>query len=109
MLQYTSVGVVGAHGLLVEAEPVHYARSEVLDEDVCVTHQPGGNVAVAAVAEVQYDAALVPVKAKVIRASVGGERRTPSPRVVAVGALHLDDVGAQIAQGHRDERAGKYA
>ena len=65
--------------------------------------------AVALVGQVERHRALVAVQAEV----VGGSRPAragPRPRVVAaVGALDLHDVGAEVAEEHRRERAGEHA
>ena len=50
-----------------EAEPVEHAWTEVLDEDIAVTHQPGEDVLTIRRLEVEGDRLLVAVGAEVVR------------------------------------------
>ena len=56
------------------------------------------------------DRALVAVEPQVVRRALVRPRRSPRARVVAgVRALDLHDVGAEVAERHRAERAGEHA
>ena len=60
--------------------------------------------------EVERERALVAVQAEVVGRLAVVPRRSPGARVVApVGALDLDDVGAEVAEQHRGQRAGEHA
>src|SRR5205823_14087337 len=57
-----------------------------------------------AVLQVEDDRALVGVDGQKARRRTLPERRAPAPRVVALGPLDLDDVGAEVGEdlaGHR--------
>ncbi len=94
--------------LVAEAEALHGAGAEVLDEDVGLTHQCLDHLDALGGLEVEGHAALVAVEEEVggrLAVLVGrpGARLVAGPRV-----LHLDDVGAEIAQespapGARDD------
>src|SRR6185312_6091915 len=79
------------------------AGPEVLNENIRFADQTLEQLAVARALQIERDAALVAV--------VGLEvRRIPAALVAAVGialgALHLDDVGAEIGEHHSGARAG---
>src|SRR6185437_929329 len=92
-----------AQTLRAGAEPLRRAGPEVLDEDIRFADQAFEDPAVAVVLQVESDATLVAV--------VGLEvRRVSAALVAAVGiavrALHLDDVGAEIGEHHSGARPG---
>jgi hypothetical protein len=103
-------GVRLSHRRLVQAEPPRHPGSEVLDQDVGASGQVARGGQIVGVGEVERHARLVPVEPQVVaRLAVGRPRRSPPPGVVAVRVLHLDHVGAQIAEEHRGERPGEDA
>src|SRR4051794_38550838 len=94
---------------VVEAEAIHAARPEVLDEDVRSTDQPPQNVDAGRLMEIEPQAALVPIDRQEIRrdplatgvALIGTDPRRPvAARRIAFRWLDLDDVCAQVRQNH---------
>src|SRR5205807_2336411 len=82
-----------------EAALVERAGLERLDEHVGVISQGADDLGALVAVEVDRDAALVAVRAQVARALVTPRRRDPTPAVVAAtGLLHLDHVGAEVAE-----------
>ena len=102
--------VAGRDVVVAEAEAVDRARPERLDDDVGAGREALGQREVAGVLEVERDRALVAVQPEVVRRALVVPGRSPLARVVAaVGALDLHDVGAEVAERHRAQRAGEHA
>ena len=103
--------VRGAQGLDVEAEMGEHPGGEVLDEDVGFGDEPAGEPLSVGVREVQGEAALVEVGRLPDRAPLPpivtelGRRRAVPERVRSGAGLHLEDVGAERSQEHRDDRS----
>ncbi len=96
-----------AHGFLTEADAVGPARGVVLEEDVAPLDQPLDRRAVLGVLDVEGDAPLPAVHPDEAAGETGGDR-VPRPRdVAAAGPLDLDDVGAEVGEEARGERAGE--
>ncbi len=101
--------VDGGDLLVAEPEALERARLEVRDHHVRALAQPTCELAVGGVAEVEDDRALVAIRGMVVGgAALRIRRRRPASRVVAVRRLDLDDVGAQVAERLRDERAREH-
>src|SRR5208282_6115133 len=89
--------VEAAKPLIVEAELGESADLEVLDQDVRARREAPHDLASPLGREVGDDRALTAIA----RVEIGGrrlalgvdERRAPAARLVALGALDLDDVG----------------
>ena len=99
--------------VVAEARADQRARPEVLDEHVRVLDQRVELGEIGLVLDVERDRPLVAVE----RGEVAGEhviraaralvqRRPAAHAVAAVGALDLDDVGAEIGEHHSGERPG---
>jgi hypothetical protein len=101
----TRVGL--GHGRVVEPEPRERARPEVLEHDVGAGDQPARHVEVVGVLEVQGDRPLVAVDPEEVGRDPVAHRGLPRAGVVALGALDLDHLGAQVAQEHRGVGAGQ--
>ena len=102
--------VARAQRVAVEPPARHQPGTEGLEQHVGALGQPARQLAVALVAEVERDRALVAVQAEVVRRLAVAPRRTPGARVVAaVGPLDLDHVGAEVAEQHGGERPGEHA
>ncbi|CAM5269357.1 hypothetical protein STANM309S_00684 [Streptomyces tanashiensis] len=102
-------GVAGPYVLVSEAELLHRAGAEVLDEDVRAVHDRAGRGQVLGVGEVERHGALVPVHAEEVRGLAGGERRSPRARVVPrARSFDLDHVRAQVGEEHRHVRPGEH-
>jgi hypothetical protein len=87
-----------------------YARKEVFDDYIGIGDEFLHERPVVGRSEVGGERQLVPIRAQEVRRlAVGGERRPPTPGVVArSGSLDLDDVRAQITQHHATVRSGEY-
>ena len=89
----------------------HQPGPEGLDQHVGARAELARQLAVARVAEVERDRALVAVEPEVVGAS--RRRATAAPRGACrrppSGPLDLDHVGAEVAQHHRGERAREHA
>ena len=98
---------------LVEPEPRKAADPEVLDDDVGTPEQPPQDVLAGFGAQVDAHAALVAVHRQEIGGGSGARllgtdpRRAPGAGRVALGWLHLDDLGPEVGEEHRAQRAGK--
>lgn len=96
-----------------EAQAVQHTGPEVLEQDVGPAHHLLEGLPALVGLQVQRDRPLVAIR----RQEVGGfafgvlglnEGRPPGPGVVpTLGALHLDDVGAEVAQHHGRVRTGE--
>ena len=106
-------GAVDESGVPLEQErvgvshAVQAAGPEVLDEHIGSLHQAPHAGSLRRVDQVEGDAALVAIDAHEV-AALAADHRRPAPGVVAVtGALELDDVSAQVPEGHPGERTGQ--
>ena len=88
-------------GIEVETEPIHHARAEVVHHDVGARDQRLHPLQVARRFQVGGEALLVAVDGVEERA-VGAESLVRelqlAGEVAAAGALHLDDLGAEIGE-----------
>jgi hypothetical protein len=101
---------LGDERVVIEFEPSHHARTEVLDDDVRRQRECPRRRATLAARQVEDDGALVAVEGEEVRGVVADERRPPGAGVVAaVRSLDLDHVRAEVAQQHRGERPGEHA
>ena len=91
----------------VEAEPVHHAGPEALEDDVRARHQLEEQLATARCLEVEAQRALVAVDGGEHRRAALVQRRHPAHVVAAVEVLDLDDVGAEAGEDHGGERTGQ--
>ena len=87
----------GVHGLVAEAEPLHHAGPERLDDDVGGREQPLEHVA--AVVGLEVDRERTPAAVPDAVAVVGAER-------IAAGRFDLDHVGALLGEQQHAERTG---
>jgi hypothetical protein len=94
--QVDQLGKSLAHVLGPEAERLHGAGPQVLDDDIALGDQLPGHLATGLALEVQRDGLLA--------AAVGADHRlaiaADVPGLIARQRLDLDDVGAQFAQDH---------
>ena len=96
--------------LETEPEPLHQARSEILDDDVRALDQPADERRSVRRREVGRHGPLVAVEREEVGGVVSGERRSPMPGVVAfAGALDLDHVRAEVCKEQGAERTGQDA
>ena len=89
-------GIGGQDRVRAEAEAVHHARPEVLQDDVGGAGQPPGQGQAARVLEVDDDGPLAAVP--------GGVGRGVPPG--AAGRVDADDLRALVGQQHPGQRAG---
>ena len=89
--------VVARQGRVVEAEPLHHARAEVLDHDVGLRRQLGGEALAVLGLQVEDDALLAAVHRRVVGADAAALRR-PLADHVAVGRLDLHHLGAGVGE-----------
>ncbi len=88
---------------IAEAELVHRARTEVLQQHVALLDQLPKDLLSFLGLEIQGDALLAPVHRHEVGRLAADERR-PAARVVALaGLLDLDHLGAHVAEHHRAE------
>ena len=95
-----------------QAQPklLHQSGAEVLHQHVAGRDKVADGRHALGRLQVQHHGALVAVQREEVGGVLAGERGPPVTRVVArFGALHLDDVGAQVAQGHGGERPRQHA
>jgi hypothetical protein len=85
------------------------AGAKVLDHDVGIADQRRKKGTIRLAREVGDRAQLVPIRREEVRALAARiERRTPAASLVAASrTLDLDDIGPEIAEDHRGERAGQ--
>ena len=99
--------------LLGKPKPVKDTGAEVLHQHVGPADQSPQSGLAGLLLEVEGHGLLVPIRAQEVgRLTVAvhrlDERRSPSTGVVAaVGVLHLDHVGAEVAQHHRGVWSGQ--
>src|ERR1700722_1163876 len=107
--------VEGREGRVVETIAGQRAGLEVLDHDVRRRGHSPDDLGALGLAEVDRDAAFVPVRAEVIGSVRDASRalkegRSPCPRVVArARALDLPDLGAEVTEDLRRPGAGENA
>jgi hypothetical protein len=89
---------------LVEAEPFEHAGPEILDQHVGARKQRVQDGLGPGLPEIDAQRALVAVGGREIAADVGRERRRAVAQAITLGALHLDHVGAEIAEQLRAKR-----
>ncbi len=101
-----------AQRLLGQSQAIHSASPEVLDEHIRPTDQPAHHLAPLLAAQIQAQAALVPIdRQEVGRDPLSALFRRPDPgwpiaaRCVSLWRLDLDHVRAQIGQHHGAVRA----
>ena len=93
-----------------EAPLVERADLEVVHQHVGLRDQRGEHLLSRLRRHVERDRTLVAVDAEKIRGLARGKRRSPGAGVVAgAGRLHLDDLGAHVAEHHGAERPGQDA
>ena len=90
------------HRVPAEAQPIHRAGSEILDQRVGVAHHVLGDRQSRGRFQVDADAALVAVE---IDEETGGETMQPARAVAVRRRFHADHVGAEIGQHHAAGRA----
>src|SRR4029077_1160166 len=84
--------------VVAEAEALHRAGAEVLDEHVGLPHERLDHVDTLGRLQIEGHAAFVPVEEEV-RGGLAVLAGRPGARLVArVRVLHLDDVGAEVSQ-----------
>src|SRR3954451_5391373 len=94
-------------GLPREAEAVHHARAEVLDQDVGAVDQLAEDLLALVGLHVEGEAPLVAVEHREVEAvHVGQIAQLAAGDVPAAGLLDLDDVGSHPGQELRADRAG---
>ena len=98
--------LLGRERRVIEPEAFHQAGTEVLHDHVAREREPARDRASILGPEVDHDRALVPVEREEVGRVLADERRSPATRVVpGAGSLDLHDVGAEVAEQHRRERA----
>ena len=92
----------GAQRLVAEPPALHGAGAEVLDQDVCALREAADKVPAGFGPEIDGSEPLAPQDRGRIE---GAAVLSPSHRAhrIAVGLLHLDDVGAEIGEQARAE------
>jgi len=107
------VRVTRAQRIGPQAQAGRRGGAVVVHEEVRATQQPVQQLATRIGAQVEHDRSLVAVDRCEVRAAplgrVAPPRRSPGARLVAVGRLDLDDIGAEVGQQHGGERPGQHA
>ena len=98
-----------AHLLPANAPFLHGADLEVLHHHVGLLHQRQHGLLAFGLGQVQELQPLVAVQAPVVGGHTVLERRPPGARIVALRRLHLEHVGAVVAQDLAAQRATKNA
>ena len=93
-------GVIGWAGG-DEPQPIERTKPEILDHDIRARAQPPRDAEPCLVLQIEADAALVAVEHR----EIARARSQQAARLIAAHRLHLDDVGAEIAEDHADRRA----
>ena len=93
---------------MTEAERVHHAGTEVLDQNVAAPDERDREIAAALGLQVDRDVSLAAVLLHVVAAHAAAAR-PQAAREIAVGRLDLDHVGAEIAEHARAKRPGQHA
>src|SRR4051794_36211806 len=90
-----------------EAEPIHHARAEVLDQDVGAVHELAEDLLALVRLHVEGEAPLVAVEHREVqRVHVRQIAQLAAGDVAAAGLLDLDDVGSHPRKELRADRAG---
>ena len=97
--------------LVTEAEAVHRTGGEIIADDIGLLHQAADEVAAFFRLQIERQAFLAAVARREIAAAVGTidavlERAADAHRIRAGHAFDLDDLGAEIGEDFRAERAG---
>ena len=97
-----------AHRVVADAEPVGDSRLEALDHDVRGGDEPADRLLPGLGLQVDGDARLVAVQrqeqtAELLAGTESGH--APAPRALALARLHLDHLGAEVAEQHRTRRS----
>ena len=101
-------GVLLAHDLVAEPEPVELARSVRLDDDVGPPHQPAQHrLGRPCDRRSSGERSLPAVEGHVRRVEPPGRRERPHA-VAGAGRLDLDDVGALVGEHQRAEGPGEH-
>ena len=91
-----------------DTEPFGDTGAEALDDDIRFGDQGDGLLSFVIAREVEGDAALAAVDRVEVRAVAVHKRRAPRAGVVAgIRLLDLDDVRAELGEGHRRVRPGE--
>src|SRR6266852_1210265 len=96
-------------GVVAEAETLHRARPEILDQDVGALHQIAQHVGTLRGLQIERDVPLVAVDDEIRRRLAALVRRPGARFVARAGVFHLDDIGAHIGQEHAAEGPGEDA
>ena len=91
-----------------DAPAVERARPEILDQNVGIGDQPAEQVAAGGLAEIQRDASLVAIGDLPPQRLAVLVRRQRAQRIARARHLHLDDLGAIVAQQTGSERPGDH-
>ena len=103
-------GMELVRALVAQSDFFQRARPKVLDENVGELDKPVEKLTPTGFLEVQSDPELRAVNSKKVCALPGEERGTPRAGIVALSrGLHLDDLGAQVRQGHGGERPRQHS
>src|SRR2546425_4853503 len=101
--------VRGVERLGAEAVALHHAGAEILDQYVRLRDQPAHQRGARLLADVDGEPTLVAVQPLEVEAADLGREAAGAvgvaDAVAAAGLLHLDDVGAQVAEQRRAPRA----
>ena len=101
--------VRAAERLEADAEPVHDAGPERLDDRVGAGGEAEERGGALRAAEVEGDGALVPLHGVERAGLLARDRREPAQPVAAVARLDLHDVRAEVGEDHRREGPGEEA
>ena len=107
-------GIDGPQAFVIEAVFFKPPDLEILDQHVRIAHQLDYRLPPLLGLKIGLDGGLSPiggVKIGGITRTIGSlyERRSPLPRIVAIGAFDLDDLCPQIGQHLPGPRSGQYA
>ncbi|MNR19231.1 hypothetical protein D3C85_1360110 [compost metagenome] len=89
---------------IAQAQPIHHARAELLQDDVVVTHQLLDQLHRLRPFQVQGDAALVAVEVGVAGGLAAVVGRQDTHQVGTAGGFHPQHLGAHVGQQQRGER-----
>ncbi|MNN48893.1 hypothetical protein D3C81_1633930 [compost metagenome] len=95
-------------GFVIQPQPLHGLRPDVVGEHVGVLDQPQQRLPSLGRFQVQHDAALVAVQPEEERAHPVIAARADGAGAVAAGGFYLDHVGAKVAEHLRGRRAHEY-
>jgi hypothetical protein len=101
--------MLGGQRPVIQPEPLHESRPEVLDHDIRGEREPAGGRSPFVAREVERHRAFVAVQREEVRGVPADERRAPSAGVVAgLGTLDLDHVRTEVGEQHGREGAGQH-